>query len=370
MRTEDQVRISERAAANAASEKHHTVVAPDGMLKESGSVVVKRKKSLLRRIMPWFLVALLGVGAYYGWTLLQFNQTHETTDDAQIDADISPVMSRLPAYVATVTAQDNQHVNAGDVLATLDAKDLQIKLESAEAAYSNALAVVSAAKASASAAAANIQTAEIAEAKAAADLSRDKTLLTGDAITAQQVLSTQGVHETAASQVEAVRKQAAAAQAQVAVAEAQAAQRKADVDNVKLQISYATITAPASGTIAKRSVEPGQFVQAGQPLMAVTPSDIWITANFKETQIAKIRLGAPVSFEVDAYPGVEFHGTVGSISPATGAKFALLPPDNASGNFVKVTQRIPVRIHVDPASVTSHPLRPGMSVDVTVTTGK
>lgn len=368
MRSEEQVMTKERGAVGG--EQHHTVVAPDGMLKETGTVTGKKKRSIVRRIMPWLLAAVLGLGGYYGWTIVKFNQTHESTDDAQIDADISPVMSRLPAYVATVGVLDNQQVRAGDVLVTLDAKDIEIKLESAQAAYSNALAVVSAAKASAAAASANIQTAEIAEAKAAADLSRDKTLLTGDAITAQQVLSTQGVHETAASQVEAVRKQAAAAHAQIAVAEAQAAQRKADVDNVKLQIEYATITAPTSGTIAKRSVEPGQFVQAGQPLMAITPSEYWITANFKETQIERIHVGAPVNFEVDAYPGYEFHGTIGSISPATGAKFALLPPDNASGNFVKVTQRIPVRIHVDPTSVAKHPLRPGMSVDVTVTTGK
>lgn len=345
-----------------------TMVAPNGKLTETQTVV--KKKSVVRRVMPWLLAGLLAFGGFYGWTKLQYGQTHETTDDAQIDADINPVISRLPAYVESIAVEDNQKVKAGDILIKLDAKDLEIKLQSAEASYQNALAAVVAAKASASAALANVKTAEVAERKTLTDLNRDQQLLTGNAITEQQMLSTRAAHETAEAQLTTARQQAEAVQSQVAVADAQVAQRKADVDNVKLQLSYATITTPTNGTIAKRSVEVGEFVQAGQPLMTITPNEVWITANFKETQIERIRTGEPVSFEADAYPDYEFHGTIGSISPATGAKFALLPPDNASGNFVKVTQRIPVRILVDPTSIKGHPLRPGMSVDVAVTTGK
>jgi membrane fusion protein (multidrug efflux system) len=345
-----------------------TVVAPNGKLEEKETVVVK--KSIVRRVFPWLLLAILAVGAVYGWNILQFNKTHETTDDAQIDADINPVISRLSGYVEAISAEDNQKVKTGDVLVTHDAKDLQVKLQSAEAAYQSALAAVTSARSAAAASEANIRTAEVAEHKTAQDLTRDEQLLTGNAITEQQMLSTRSAHETAAAQLASVRQQATAVLSQIAVSEAQVALRKAVVDNVKLQMSYATITAPSDGTVAKKNVQVGEFIQAGQPLMAITPSDVWITANFKETQIAEIKPGAPVSFEVDAYPDYEFHGSVGSISPATGAKFALLPPDNASGNYVKVVQRIPVRIHVDNASVKGHPLRPGMSVDVTVTTGK
>jgi membrane fusion protein (multidrug efflux system) len=375
MKTEERVAITR--IHNNQSHEPQTVVAPNGTLKETAvdqlqqtGTAQRPRKSLIRRLMPWVLLAILGAGALYGWNIVQFNRVHESTDDAQIDADISPVIARLPAYIARITVEENQAVKAGDVLATLDAKDLEIKQQSAEAAYQNAVAAVASARATAAAASAKIKTVDVAAQKTSTDLDRDERLLTGNAITEQQMLATRSAHESAVAELAAARQQATAVQSQIAVAEAQASQRKSDLDNVKLQLSYATIVAPVDGTVAKRNVEAGQFVQSGQPIMAIAPHDVWITANFKETQIAEIKKGAPVTFEADAYPDFEFHGTVSSIAPATGAKFSLLPPDNASGNFVKVTQRIPVRIHVDDASVKAHPLRPGMSVDVTVTTGR
>jgi membrane fusion protein (multidrug efflux system) len=144
---------------------------------------------------------------------------------------------------------------------------------------------------------------------------------------------------------------------------------QAAVDNARLQLSYSVIVAPTDGLIAKRSAEPGALVQVGQNLLSIVPEKkVWVTANLKETQLAHVAVGDEVEFTVDAYPGRVFHGKVESLSPATGARFALLPPDNATGNFTKVVQRVPVRIAVDPNTDPSAPLRPGMSVDVTITT--
>src|SRR3989442_1464395 len=160
----------------------------------------------------------------------------------------------------------------------------------------------------------------------------------------------------------------AAAQAALAGADARVAAARAARDQAALNLSYTRISAPSSGVVSKKSVEVGQLVQPGQPLMSVVPlEDVWLTANLKETEIADVKPGEPVDFTVDAYPGAHFRGHVESVSPATGARFSLLPPDNATGNFTKVVQRVPVRIrpdNVDPA----HPLRPGMSVDVTIQT--
>jgi membrane fusion protein (multidrug efflux system) len=152
-------------------------------------------------------------------------------------------------------------------------------------------------------------------------------------------------------------------------ADARLASAEAAVANAQLQLGYATLLAPYAGVVAKRNAEPGSLVQIGQNLMSVVPeTDVWVTANLKETQLAKVSVGDPAEFEVDAYPGVTFHGRVESLSPATGAKFALLPPDNATGNFTKVVQRVPVRVAVDSRADPAHPLRPGMSVNVTITT--
>jgi membrane fusion protein (multidrug efflux system) len=138
-------------------------------------------------------------------------------------------------------------------------------------------------------------------------------------------------------------------------------------DLAALQVSYTVVTAPVSGVVSKKSVEVGQLVQPGQPLMAIVPlEDVWVVANLKETQIERVVPGAPAEITADAYPGRVFPGYVESVSPATGAKFSLLPPDNATGNFTKIVQRIPVRVRLDTPPDSLHPLRPGMSVDVTI----
>jgi len=328
------------------------------------------KKGGVKRLMPFIFGAIILAAAFYGWRIIQYNKVHENTDDAQIDADISPIIPRVSGYVAYVKVSDNDHVDSGAVLVQLDTADIAIKVRSAQAAIESAQAAVVSARASAATAHQAIASAEVAQTKAQQDLNRAGGLLGGKAITQEQYDDAKLAVEAAADQLKTATAQAAASETQINVAQSQIKQKMTDLDNAKLTLTYATIKAPIAGTVAKKNVEVGEFIQAGQPLMAITPEEMWITANMKETQTEDLHVGQKVDFKVDAYPDSTFHGTVQSLSPATGAKFSLLPPDNSSGNFVKVTQRVPVKILIDRRDYSKSPLRPGMSVDVTVSTGK
>ncbi len=328
------------------------------------------KKGIVRRVMPFIFLAVLVGAGFFGWHIIQYNKVHESTDDAQIDVDITPIIPRVAGYVAEVRVNDNDPVDSNEILVTLDTNDLYLKVEAAEASLMNVQAAAKSSEATASVAHANVATAEVDRQKAADDLSRAKNLFAGGAITKEKLDNYKSADEVAAAQLKSATDAASASEAQVAVAESQIKQKQVDLDNAKLQLSYSTIVAPVSGIVAKKNVEVGEYIQQGQPLMAVTQRDIWITANFKETQMHDLQIGQPVEIDVDAYPDSTFHGRVLSISPATGAKFSLLPPDNSTGNFVKVTQRVPVKILVDRGDYSKSPLRPGMSVDVTVSTGK
>jgi membrane fusion protein (multidrug efflux system) len=343
---------------------------PQSVIVEKREETVRPKKGPVKRVLPFVFAAILVAGAIYGWQIIQFNKVHEHTDDAQIDADISPIIPRVAGYVTAVTVRDNDRVDSNAVLVQLDAQDLALRVKVAQAAVENAQAAVRSAAAAATAVHANIAAADVYRRKTQADVKRGRELLAGNAMTQEQLDALVAAAETAEAQFKSVSDQAVASESQVAVAQSLVKQRMADLDNAKLQVSYAMITAPLSGTIAKKNVEVGEFIQLGQPLMAIIPNDYWITANFKETQLQKMRPGQRVEFTVDAYPDSVFRGVVQSVSPATGAKFSLLPPDNSSGNFVKVTQRVPVKILVDRRDYSKTPLRPGMSVDVTVSTGK
>jgi membrane fusion protein, multidrug efflux system len=333
-------------------------------------VITKEKKGIVRRLLPFIFGAIILAAAYYGWHIIQYNKVHENTDDAQIDADISPIIPRVSGYVTYVKVSDNDVVDSGAILVQLDTADLSIKVKAAQAAIESAQAAVASARSSAAAAHQSIATAEVAQAKSIQDLNRANGLLHGNAITQQQYDDAKLASESAADQLKTATAQAEASETQINVALSQVKQKMTDLDNARLQLSYSTIKAPIAGTVAKKNVEVGEFIQAGQPLMAIIPTDMWITANMKETQTDDLHVGQKVDFKVDAYPDSVFHGTVQSLSPATGAKFSLLPPDNSSGNFVKVTQRVPVKILIDRHDYAQSPLRPGMSVDVTVTTGK
>jgi membrane fusion protein (multidrug efflux system) len=198
--------------------------------------------------------------------------------------------------------------------------------------------------------------------KAHQDLERIRQLASQDIASKQQL-------DGAEAAVQSADAALAAAQAALVAADARVASARAQRDQAALNLAYTRLTAPAGGVVAKKSVEVGQLVQPGQPLLAVVPlSDVWLTANLKETEVANVKPGDPVDFTVDAYPGRHFRGHVESIAPATGARFSLLPPDNATGNFTKVVQRIPVRIRPDGPADPVHPLRPGMSVVTNIQT--
>ncbi|GAB3574400.1 HlyD family secretion protein [Hymenobacter daeguensis] len=336
----------------------------------------KKRNPLVLIILALVLLA----GGYYGFTRYQFAQAHESTDDAQVEGDIYPVLPRVGGPVLEVKVDDNVPVKKGDVLVTIDPADYQQRVNAAEAALAAAQAQVTAARAGVATAQANVRTAQTGigvsqanQERLQKDLKRSTFLRQQDIIPQSEydavqanLKSTAAQRATATDQVSVARQQVAAAQQQIAVAQAVVKQRQADLDNARLQLSYTIVTAPQDGIISKKNVQPGQVVAPGQQLFGIVGSArTWVVANFKETQLEDMKVGQKVKLDVDAYPHEEFEGHIESLSAATGARFALLPPDNASGNFVKVTQRVPVKIVLDKQDP-EHPLRAGMSVDVQV----
>ncbi|NTU91793.1 MAG: HlyD family secretion protein [Chlorobiaceae bacterium] len=287
------------------------------------------------------------IGLVWGGIKVFRSFSYVETDNAQIEGDIYPVIPRVPGKVVEVTVRDNQRVAKGDVLIRIDPSDYQIRRDMAEAALMSAKAAVSAAKASITAASASAT-------KLEADLRRSRNLQQKDVISKSELDAAQAGATASVAQRAAAGDQYEASLAQVKL-------KEAELKNAELQLSWAEITAPAAGRISKKNVQPGQYVAPGQQLIAIVgSSDLWVVANFKETQLEHMRPGQPVIITVDAFPGKEFKGHVESISAGTGAKFTLLPPDNASGNFVKVTQRVPVKIVFDQKP--DAPLAAGMNV--------
>jgi len=342
------------------------------------------------RRLPLIIFGLLAIaGASWGVQRYLWSRHHVSTDNAQLDGHITAIAPRISGFVARVLVEDNQHVKAGDTLVVLDDRDLSVHLQQAEAELrtveasagsrqeaGQAVAQLEATRAQAGSAEATIAAAEANYQKAAADLERYRGLAARKIVAAQQLDAAQAAFNAAQANLQAAQRQAAAARSEVAAggaavrgAGARVAAAQAAVDNARLQLSYAYLLAPADGIVAKRSAEPGALVQVGQQLMSIVPvHEVWVTANLKETQLRHISINDPAEFTVDAYGDHAFHGRVESVSPATGARFALLPPDNATGNFTKVVQRIPVRIALEQPIDTAYVLRPGMSVDVTITT--
>ncbi|MCE1273297.1 MAG: HlyD family secretion protein [Chlorobiales bacterium] len=287
------------------------------------------------------------IGLVWGGIKVFRSFSYVETDNAQIEGDIYPVIPRVPGKVVEVTVRDNQRVAKGDVLIRIDPSDYQIRRDMAEAALMSAKAAVSAARASITAASASAT-------KLEADLRRSRNLQQKDVISKSELDAAQAGATASVAQRAAAGDQYEASLAQVKL-------KEAELKNAELQLSWAEITAPAAGRISKKNVQPGQYVAPGQQLIAIVgSSDLWVVANFKETQLEHMRPGQPVIITVDAFPGKEFKGHVESISAGTGAKFTLLPPDNASGNFVKVTQRVPVKIVFDQKP--DAPLAAGMNV--------
>ena len=315
---------------------------------------VRPQRSRTRRFIAFGLLAAIVIaGAIFGIRTVRFYKHHAETDDAQIEAHIDPVLPRISGYVTEVDVRDNQTVGAGQLLLRIDTRDLQAKADTALGAVQNAQAQVSVAQA-------NVAAAKTAWNKANQDLGRYRALRQKEEISQQQF-------DAAKAASDAAKAQADAAVQGVHAATGQVAQKQADLDWARLQLSYAAVAAPAAGTVSKKDVEVGQLVQAGQPLMAIVEgTEVWVVANFKETQLRRMRAGQTVEFTVDAYPKKAFRGRVESFSAATGAKFSLLPPDNATGNFTKVVQRVPVKIVPTDPPDAQFPLRAGMSVNAIV----
>jgi membrane fusion protein (multidrug efflux system) len=408
--------------------------------------VVEQKPSFVssgpfKAIVGVLLLAIIGVGVW-----LWMTQGRESTDDAQVDAHVIPMSSRVGGTVVKVPVEDNQVVEAGTVLVEIDPRDYQVAVDKARAELADAEAAAitaqsnvpitsttatsnvgqaqssveqarSAADASARevevskarlvASQARLREGEAAATRTARDVERLRGLLAKDEVSQQQFDAAVAAADNQKAAVDSARSQVAEAQAGIPVAESRLAQAKAaeqraraewqtaqsgpeqvastrahaasaeaHVQQVKaavaqaeLNMEYTTVKAPAKGIVSRKSVEPGQLVQPGQPLMALIPLDnIWVTANFKETQLTNMKPGQRATVTVDAYGGREFTGHVDSIAAATGARFSLLPPENATGNYVKVVQRVPVKIVLDGGQDAEHLLRPGMSVTPTVYT--
>lgn len=341
-----------------------------------------------RRLLLALMLLLLGAAVFGGRAWL-YARHHVTTDNAQVDGRLAPIAPRLQGYVAEVRVEDNQVVQAGDTLLVMETADLDAAVAEAEAAVAAARARagqegggelgarIAAARATAAAAEAAVTQAEADDVRAAADLERISRLAAKQIVPAQQLDAMTAARASAAARLAAARKQYVATEAQVQVAasareggSANLAAAAAALEAARLHRAWAVLTAPTTGIVSHRSVDPGALLQSGQTAMIVVPTtEIWVTANIKETALGRVAVGDHAEFTVDGYDGMRFTGRVASVSPATGAKFALLPPDNATGNFTKVVQNVPVRIAVETPPDPAHPLRPGMSVDVAIAIG-
>ncbi len=346
-------------------------------------------KSGKRRIVLPIVAVVLLIAAIWGVKQWSYGRSHESTDDAAIDGHLVPVLAKVSGYVQSVTISDNDHVTTDSLLVQIDPAEYRVRVAQAEADLAaarasaggagsggQAQAMVEQASGQRAALDAQITAARANELKARKDLARMEELAAKQVVSKMQLDAASAAAEAAAANVVALQRQTTAAggsvagaQAGVRLATARLAGAQAARDNAALQLSYTRVLAPASGIVSRKQVEPGQLVQAGQPLLTiVTDTGVFVTANFKETQLADIRVGQPAEISVDAYDGATATGCVESVSAATGSKFALLPPDNATGNFTKVVQRVPVRVRVRQALGNDRPLRPGMSVTVHVDT--
>jgi membrane fusion protein (multidrug efflux system) len=277
-------------------------------------------------VAPWkwaaggaVLAALIAGGLY-----LFFAAPTVSTDDATIEAHVIPVSAKIAGHVARVLIDDNQVVKAGDVLAEIDPRDFQTRLDQARGKVASGRAEA---------------------AKTDADLKRAQALFSRDEASKQDLEHAQAAGDAAKAEL----------------SQSDAALRQAELD-----LSYAKIVAPEAGRVTRKALEPGAYVSVGQPVLALVPAESWVVANFKETQLTRMRVGQAADIRVDAYPDQRLHGHVDSIQDGTGARFSLLPAENATGNFVKVVQRVPVKIVLDDKPTGGRVLAPGMSVEATV----
>jgi len=333
-----------------------------------------KRNSVRRTVITGAAVALLATASWYGWDYWSVGRFLVSTDDAYVKADNTTVAPKISGYLDLVPVGDNQQVKAGDVLARIDDRDFKVALDQAKADVAAADAAVESKRAQL-----DVQHALIDAAQATLDVDiatrtftaqenkRYSDLAATGFGSLQNAQNAQARDGTARAAIERDKANLTSAQRQIGLLKAELAQAiaanaraKAQQRQAELSLSYTTITAPIDGVVGNRTLRVGQFVQAGTQLMSLVPSHgAYIVANYKETQLGSVQAGQRVDIEVDMFPGKAVHGHVDSLAPASGQEFALLPPDNATGNFTKIVQRIPVKIVLDSTDVD---LRPGMSV--------
>jgi membrane fusion protein, multidrug efflux system len=317
------------------------------------------------------LITLIAIIIYY----LRCVAPYESTDDAFIDGYVTLISPRVPGQVVRLVVTDNQEVKAGDVLVEIDPRDYEASLSQAKADLAAASSQANQARAQV-----NVSESKVVQAQAAVTAAEAEALRANDDLKRYQSVEGRAVSKSAFdlaqaqarsanANLEAVRSQTNAAGAEVALSEAgvetatdAVQQAEAKLHQAELNVSYTRIIAPMDGRITARTVQAGNYVQPGQALLALVPKDVWVTANFKETQLSRMRPGQPVQLSMDAYPNQKFKGKVDSLQAGTGARFSLLPPENAVGNYIKIVQRVPVKIIFNEELPTNLDIAPGMSV--------
>jgi membrane fusion protein, multidrug efflux system len=333
-----------------------------------------------RRLLGIVGALVVGLGVIVVGTIYWLHsRSFENTDDAFVDGYVTQMAPQVAGRVTGLQFVDNEHVTAGQVLLLIDPRDYQVKLDqvtaqraNAEAAVEQARAQLAVQRANLDQSRANVQVAESDLVQARQDYERF-TSIDPHAVTRQQVdnatatfRSAQAKLDAAHQTVEGANAQVAAAAAQQRAAETQVRAADANVAAAELQLSYCTIVAPVTGRIGHRTVDVGNYVNPGQALFAIVQDDMWVTANFKETQLADIRPGQPVDISIDAIPSTKFRGRVDSFQPGSGTEFSVLPAENATGNFVKIVQRLPVKIVFDDDRLKNYRVSPGLSVEPSV----
>jgi len=363
---------------------------PDTAESAGGPIISKPRRPAVRFVALAVTGAALVVGFHQGLNYVLELFTHESTDDAFLEAHIVAVAPRVAAQVQAVHVKDNQWVKQGEVLVELDPRDFEVRLAQKRAAATSADASLNSAKAGLAYVNAGYETAqanyrqeqanvESSRAKAQraqADLKRDETLRQTGVVSQQVFDSSKADADSTAADLRAAEQKAAAAASQVAQAksqiglgvtivnsaEAKIQQARVDEQAADLDLSYTKILAPCDAKVTRKAVEPGAYVQVGQSLLALVTSNFWVVANFKESQLTDMHPGQPAEIRIDAYPQRRLRGHVDSLMAGSGARFSLLPPENAVGNYVKIVQRVPVKIVFDEPLDPAMSLGPGMSV--------
>jgi membrane fusion protein (multidrug efflux system) len=353
-----------------------TITPQNGETTKADDQAAAQKGLTPQRKAAILMLVLIITGLWLGINWIIQSKINITTDNSFVESNIHPVSARVPGTVVAIYVRDNQPVKKGDLLLELDPTDYRVSAEKAEAAVGIAMNETSGDNSQVAAARAALQSAKVRQEQSIIDLKRGESLFVREVIPKEQLDRLRNNQRVAEAQVQEAAEQLKRAEAIAGInngpgGKARVRQKQAELAESRLKLGYTRLLAPVDGYITRKGVETGATVQAGQALMAVVPLDeSWVVANYKESQLTHIKPGQKVSFRVDAYPGKNFSGQVDSIMAGTGAAFSLLPPENATGNYVKVVQRIPVKILIDHTSDPDHLLRVGMSVIPTIHTGR